>query len=243
MNSINKFGRLPAPQDARDLRFRLRSAMPQINAAAGKPTPRKRAYRDGPLLDQGPHPHCCGYAARGLLDGAPIMSKPSEEPTAVGIYREAQKRDEWAGEAYEGTSVRATVKYLAEVGAISSYAWGQDIDEAIAWMNGGYGTCLVGTDWFVEMSEVDANGFMREPATSLATPIGGHAWRLIWYDAKRKGLLMRNSWGHNFGWPLARQPGLLSGYAYVRVEFMRWLLARWGEIAAPTQVKIKPGAL
>lgn len=243
MASVNQFGRIKAPPDARDLRYLLRGAMPQVAASAGKPKPRQRAYNAGPLLDQGPHPHCVGYAARAMLDGAPIMSKPTGDPTAIQIYRESQKRDEWSGENYEGTSVRASVKYLAEIGAISSYAWGQTVEQAIEWMNGGYGTCLVGTDWFVEMSDVDQNGFMREPATSMSTPIGGHAWWLIWYDAKRKGLLMRNSWGHDFGWPLRGQPGLLSGYAFVRVEFFRWLLARDGEIAAPTQVKLKPQAV
>lgn len=237
--SVNSFGRLPAPPDARDLRFTMRAAMPVIKAVA-PPTPRKRAYRDGPLLDQGNYPHCVGYSARGFLDAAPLMTKGGE--TATAIYHGAQKLDEWAGENYDGTSVRGAMKYLSERGHIKSYVWGQSIDEAIAWMNGGYGTCIVGTNWYTEMSEVDGNGFMREPAGSFAWPIGGHAWRVIWYDAKKKGVLMRNSWGTSFGWT-TRVAGQLSGYAYVRKEFLERLLREAGEIASPTEVKLTPSAL
>jgi hypothetical protein len=234
---VNSFGRLVAPQDARDHQFRMLAAMPQIIEAVGKPKPRVRAYSDGPLLDQGQTPQCVGYSSRGFLDGAPIMSKPAEGPGATEIYNGAQANDEWPGTNYDGTSVRGAMKYLEKSGQISSYVWGQTVETAIKWMNGGFGTCLVGTDWFAEMSDVDSNGFMREPAPSMSTPIGGHAWRWIWYDAKKKGILMRNSWGHDFGYV---KGGQMTGYAYLRVEFAVWLLRREGEIAAPTQVKIKP---
>lgn len=236
-NSLNSFGRLVAPRDAGDLQFRMLMAMPQIHAAVGKPKPRKRAYSDGPLLDQGATPKCVGYSTRGFLDGAPIMSKPNEGPSPNEIYTAAQERDEWPGNNYDGTSVRGGMKALSDAGVITSYVWGQTLDEAIKWMNGGYGTIVVGTNWYAEMSDVDKDGFMREPAPSLVTPIGGHAWRWNWYDANRKGILMRNSWGHEFGFVKKGQP---SGYAYLRVEFAARLLAEDGEIAAATQVKIAP---
>lgn len=230
--SLNKFGRLAAPQDARDLRFTMRAAMPQVRAVA-KPKPRKRAYADGPLLDQGNTPRCVGFSARGFLDGAPLMTKGG--PSAGDIYVGAQLLDEWPGENYDGTSVRAAMKYLCAQKEVSSYVWGQTVEAAIEWMNGGYGTCLVGTNWYAEMSDVDKDGFMREPAPSMSTPIGGHAWRWIWYDAKKKGILMRNSWGTDFG---ILKAGVGSGYAYVRLDFARRLLAEDGEVAAPTEVKV-----
>lgn len=237
MSSVNSFGRLTAPPDARDLRFLMRAARPQIHAAIGKPKPRTRTYRDGPVLDQGETSQCVGFSIRGFLDGAPIMSKPTDPPSAKKIYQEAQARDEWPGQNYNGTSVRGGMKALVDLGLVQSYVWGQTVDEAIAWMNGGYGTAVVGTNWYTEMSDVDDKGFMREPAPSMATPIGGHAWRLIWYDVKRQGVLMRNSWGHEFGFVKGGQP---SGYAYVRPEFLVRLLREDGEIAGPTQVKIAP---
>ncbi len=237
MSSVNSFGRLVAPRDGRDFNFLMRGARPQIVEAVGKPKPRVRAYKDGPLLDQGSTPQCVGYSARGFLDAAPIMSKADKGPNATALYHMAQDRDEWPGTNYDGSSVRGGMKALVDSGEVASYVWGQTIAEAIKWMNDGFGTCVVGTSWYSEMSEVDKDGFMREPAPNLVTPIGGHAWRIIWYDAKRKGILMKNSWGSDFG---ILKKGVGTGYAYVRVEFMDRLLREDGEIASPTQIRIAP---
>jgi C1A family cysteine protease len=238
MGQVNNFGRIYAPPDARDLRFRMMPAMAQINAEVAKPKPRKRAYNLGPLLDQGDTPQCVGYSTRGFLEAAPIMTKHAVEPSATAIYRGAQERDEWPGTNYDGTSVRGAMKYLTDAKEISGYVWGQSLAEAITWMNNGYGTCIVGTNWYVQMSDVDDRGFMREPASNMDTPIGGHAWHVIWYDQKKNALLMRNSWGKYFGQALKN--GDRNGFAYVRLEFMERLLREDGEIAAPTQIKIAP---
>lgn len=235
--AVNKFGRLVAPIDGRDFHFRMRTAAPQIHATVGKPKPRASAYRDGPLLDQGDTPQCVGYSTRGFLDGAPLMLKPELEPRAPLIYRGAQQHDEWPGEDYDGTSVRGAMKFLTTLGYIKSYVWSASVDEALAWMNGGYGTCVIGSNWYAEMSDVDRAGFLREPAANLSTPIGGHAFRLIWYDAKKGGVLMRNSWGHEFGFPDSKS-GVPTGYAYLRKELLARLLKEDGEIAAPVQMKL-----
>lgn len=237
MLSLNSFGRLEAPQDARDLAFTMYRAIPQVVAVVGKPRLRKRAYNDGLLLDQGREPQCVGYSIRGFLDGAPIMSKATDGPSADEIYRAAQLVDEWPGTNYDGTSVRAGMKALAALGQIKSYVWGQTVEEAITWMNGGFGTIVVGTNWYAEMSDVDAKGFIREPAPNLTTPIGGHAWRWIWWDAKTGGILMRNSWGTDFG---IQKNGKGTGYAWLRREFAERLLYEDGEIAAASQIKVKP---
>jgi C1A family cysteine protease len=88
------------------------------------------------------------------------------------------------------------------------------------------------------MSYVDSKGFMQEPPRAMATPIGGHAWRVVWYDAKKDAFLMRNSWGREFGFP--DKTGQPSGYAWMRRAFLDWLLPRDTEMAGPTQVKLKP---
>lgn len=240
MNSVNSFGRIPAPLDGRDFRFLMRAAVPQIIEATAKPKARTRPYNLGPQLDQGQTPQCVGYSCRGFLDAAPIMSKEHEGPSATEIYHLAQARDEWPGENYDGTSVRGGMKALQDAKQINNYVWGQTVEEAIAWMNGGYGTVVVGTNWYSEMSDVDNKGFMREPAPSLTTPLGGHAWLWVWYDAKKKGILMRNSWGHDYGWPMHDDPTKLSGTAYLTIDLATRLLREDGECAAPTQVKIAP---
>lgn len=223
-------GRLKAPLDGRDFLYLMSAAMPQVKAVA-PPKPRKRAYNEGPMLNQGAYPYCVGYSAKGFLNAAPIMSKDSAEPTGPAIYRVAQTLDEWPGENYDGSSVRGGMKSLQQLGHISSYVWGQTVDEALAWVNGGFGTVVIGTDWFTLFDDIGDDGFMRMPST-IATPIGGHAYRLNWYDVKKKGFLVINSWGTG-SWGYKR-----SGKAWMTRELLEFLLHRDGEIAAPTQIKI-----
>lgn len=236
--SLNTFGRLVAPKDGRDFRYLMKAATAQVRAVV---TPKRRVlpYRDGPLLDQGRLPHCVAFAGRGFLDSAPLMSRPDAPPTTQTLYAMCQDRDEWPGTDYDGTSVRALMKALVDVGDISSYAWGQSVDEAKAWLLGGYGTLIVGTNWYREMSDVDREGFMGQPAASLVTPIGGHAWRLTWYDVTRGCFVMKNSWGASYGWPVKGSEHL-SGYARVAPKLLQRLLEEDGEITAPTQVRLRP---
>jgi hypothetical protein len=79
-------GRLIAPTDARDRAYPLR-----LLTRAVAPKPRKRPYNEGPVLDQGATPQCVGYSARGVLNAAPIMVKPTTGPTATDLYRTAQR--------------------------------------------------------------------------------------------------------------------------------------------------------
>lgn len=237
--SINNFGRLPAPPDGRDHLFLMRSAREQLKATDAKPTPRKRPYNLGPLLDQGRTPKCVAYGARSFLDAAPIMSPPNSYPSTDVLYDGAQYWDEWPGNRYDGSSTRGVCKFMLHEGIIKSYVWGQTVDEAAQWMIDGYGTVLNGTNWYPHMSDVDRNGFMLEPPTSLSTPIGGHLWHNIWYDVKKRGFLMKNSWGDDFGF-IDPKTGRPSGMAYIRPEFLARLMREDGEMAAPIQVKVKP---
>jgi hypothetical protein len=85
------------------------------------------------------------------------------------------------------------------------------------------------------MSTVDHLGFVLEPPSNLSTPIGGHAYRIIWWDGKKKGFLMRNSWGTAFG---IRRQGVGTGYAYLSAPLVARLLRADGEIAGPTQIAL-----
>jgi hypothetical protein len=227
------FGYLRAPKDGRDFRYLMRSAMPQV----GKPAPRKVAYHEGKLLDQGQWPHCVAYSGLGFMNAAPMMRAEDYQTTA--IYQEAQRNDEWEGEEYDGTSVRALMKVMALRRYITSYVWGQSADEAISWMNGGYGTAIVGTNWYGSMDDVDNDGFIREPNT-LATPIGGHAYRVNWWDAKKKGFLIINSWGPYWGMP---KKTTLTGTAYMSRALFDRLIREDGEITAATQQRVLPVAV
>lgn len=233
--TLGGFGRIPSPPDERDGHFLMRVVAPQIRAAAA-PSPRKRPYLE-PIwrLNQGNTPHCVAFAGKGFVLAAPITQDPGYDP--VTIYNECQKADEWDGENYDGTSVRALMKVLTTHKWISGYVWGQTIDEATAWMDGGYGTIVIGSNWYLAMDEVGSDGFIKSPKTT-DTPIGGHAYRINWYDTKKDGYLVFNSWGNEWGIPILGQT-TFTGTGYLRRADLERLLREDGEVASATQVKIK----
>jgi len=230
-------GYLPPPPDGRNHQFLARAMMSQV-AAAKKPAPRKAPYKEGPILDQGPNPHCVGFSSRGLLNASPIMVKPDSGPSGSEIYKLAQELDEWPGNNYDGSSVNAGCKALKQLGYIEGYAWFTKMDQIIEWVNGGYGTVLVGTNWYDSMDNVDRNGLIVAPSR-LAKPVGGHAYRLNWFDIKKKAFLVPNTWGRKWGMPDCKT-GELSGTAYMPLELgERLFFKEEGEVTAPTEIVLK----
>ncbi len=225
------YGRIVSPEDSRD--FLLHAALPQVRAAV-QPVPRLAPYREQRVVDQGETPQCVGYAGRGFLNAAPMMSRRDQPPTATDLYLAAQRA---AGipPSEDGATVRGLMKALKAAGLISSYVWGQNVADAITWMNGGFGSVIVGTWWYPEMEEVDAQGFIVEPAAT-SEPVDGHCYRINWYHAPSDSFLMVNSWGELWGKP--RADGTPSGMAFMRRRLFERLLREDGEIAAPTQVRL-----
>ncbi len=114
-------------------------------------------------------------------------------PAAATIYAEAQKRDEWEGESYGGTSVRAGAKYLQELGFVAEYRWAftlEDVRRTLA-----LGPMVFGISWHQDMMETDRAGFIH----ATGPVIGGHAIRCVGWSDKKKAVRLRNSWGKSFG--------------------------------------------
>lgn len=220
-------GRLFAPDD-RDRNFPMRLAMahPEL-----PPRPRKRPYNLGATLDQGRYPYCVGYSCRGKLAAAPIMLHSDQGPSATEIYNGAQRNDEWPGEDYDGSSVRGGFKFLKSLGYLESYVWAGSLAEIERFLLDGYGTVVVGTNWYTDMFTPDANGFVH-PTGAIA---GGHAYHLFWAVPAKQELWFQNSWGNNWGIPLHARPGCFK-IAYA--DFDR-LLAEDGEAGAGLEIKVK----
>ena len=108
-------GRLPV-EDKRDALHPMSARL-----LVGELLPPFQYWRPGPVLDQGQFPHCVGYAWSGWLQASPTRTRTGPLPTL--IYTESQKVDEWPGESYDGTSVRAGAKFLSTQGRISEYVW------------------------------------------------------------------------------------------------------------------------
>lgn len=204
------FGRLPS-SDERDRRF-------LISAAVDRPDREYRYWWSGGWWgDQGPLPHCVGYAWTHWLEDGPVTHKgqaPIVNPAE--LYRAAQRVDEWPGESYDGTSVRAGAKILQEMGLIAEYRWGWDLDSLVAALLA-EGPVVVGTWWYAGMMGADEKGFVRATGRRL----GGHAYLVNGVNVRERRLRLKNSWGRSWG---------QNGHAWISFDDMERLITEDGEV-------------
>lgn len=186
------------------------------------PPIRSISYQRGPILDQRPRPSCVGHGWRAELNGAPIRQRGG--PSALEIYIAAQKVDEWPGEDYDGTSVRAGAKVLQALGYISSYIWAFDEPTIRQWLLSGRGGVVIGVNWYSEMFRPDHKGFLNVGGT-LA---GGHCVWLRRYDHHHDAYKLQNSWGEAWG---------LRGQAWIRGTDLAMLIAEDGEACCGIEVR------
>lgn len=209
------FGRLYAP-DPRDRGY----AMPKMRTAAIR---MERHWKVGPITDQGSVPSCVGHAWSQFLRSAPVMDVKRQLPLPDTIYEQAQKVDEWPGENYAGTSLRAGAKVLMSMGLITEYFWAGDIDTVKNYLLT-RGPVVVGTDWFEQMSRprwMDSKkqkGTMNDAYLEPTGPyLGGHAYLLVGYSKTRRAFRMVNSWAEKYG---------EKGRAWIAYDVMDYLIFR-----------------
>lgn len=204
------FGRL-VKADARDKKFRIARRASQ------------RVFRywrdDAAFLDQGEQPHCVGYAWAHWLINYPL----SQFIYPSGIYRVAQHLDEWDGQDYEGTSVRAGAKVLQELGFISEYRWAWSLEPLVDTLLE-VGPVVIGVDWHADMMEPDRSGFLH----ASGAVDGGHAVLLNGVDTKARKLRVKNSWSRAWG---------NDGRAWLSFEDMARLLKRDGEVCLAIEAR------
>jgi hypothetical protein len=210
-------GRLPAP-DERDNNFRM-SALPLSQA----PAKTRRYYQLGPILHQGQTSSCVGHAWRQWLSSAVVMTRTG--PDAFTIYNRARQVDEWPGEDYEGTSVRAGAKALQELGHIEAYWWAWDAATVADWLLNDMGVVVAGSMWTRGMARTDKKGFIKPEGAS----VGGHAWLIAGYDSIRGIFRCANSWGRAWG---------QNGRFWLAGEHLDYLLQENGEACTATERRL-----
>jgi len=208
-----KFARYYA-EDNRDRRFRQKVPVDTVY---------RRSYRywydDYRWFDQGETPACVGYGWGHWLANDPIR----QVINPAGIYCFAQFLDEWQGEDYEGTSVRAGAKALQRLGFISKYSWAFTIDEVINTVLN-EGPMVVGTAWYEGMSNPDRNHFIH-PTGQLQ---GGHCYLINGVNIVLERLRIKNSWERDWG---------DRGRGWITFKEFAGLLADQGEACIATEVK------
>lgn len=146
-------------------------------------------------------------------------AKVRTEEFLNSLYAAAQRLDEWPGEDYNGTSVRAGAKVLAGQGRIVEYLWGASVAELRQFVLS-RGTVVVGSDWHEEMFFPENHGGYLKLEGPVA---GGHAWLVIGYNATKKAFRVLNSWGPDWG---------DNGKAWISEEDMETLCGRGAEMCS-----------
>ena len=167
--------------------------------------------------NQGNTPMCVGYAWAHFIEDGPILHSGNHPVVSpITIYRESQKIDEWPGENYDGTSVRAGAKYLKSINKISSYYWAYDLNTLVNTVLN-VGPVVVGTNWYYGMFYPNSKGVI----SITGRYAGGHAYVVNGVDLNTKMLRIKNSWGLSWG---------LQGHAFISFDNMSRLIRESGEV-------------
>lgn len=158
------------------------------------------------LGDQGESPACVGFSWVGWLANYPL--KQWLDP--FGLYELAKQNDEWDGDNYDGTSIRAGAKVLKALGFIEKYKWTKSLQRLIECVLE-VGPVVIGTNWYAGMEEPDSRMFIRLGGESF----GGHAYLINGVNAIEEKFRVRNSWGTNWGY---------NGRAWISFKDMKKLL-------------------
>lgn len=217
-----RLGRIHIP-DPRDQNYLVSDILPR---QASKP---ERTYKywwpGGWWGDQGNTPQCVAYAWVHWLEDGGVTQYNERTPEIVPytLYKEAQRRDVWSGENYEGTSVRGGAKALQERGYIKEYRWTWNVEE-LAQAVLSLAPVVVGTDWYLDMFYPNEEGVVSLSGSLM----GGHAYVVNGYNSETGYFRCKNSWGRTWG---------KNGYFYIHKTAMQVLLNNHGEACIATEIK------
>ena len=165
-------------------------------------------YQYRQKYDQGEEGACVGFASSWMTS---INNRKFFD--AHWLYKEAQKVDGWEGEDYDGTSVRAGMDILRQVGhknlyrypsvprleyGIAANRWARTVDELRTCIAAGV-PVVMGTNWYSAFDNPQPKG--REfwiPKDNIGRIRGGHAWCIYGASDRRQAFKMVNSWGNEY---------------------------------------------
>jgi hypothetical protein len=205
-------GRLAAP-DPRDRKFLLQRPVEAVQIE-------QRYWITRGHYDQGDTSQCVAYSWVRWLTTSPVVNRPLPFQE---LYDQCQRIDEWPGEDYDGTSVRAGAKVLKQRGLVSEYRWAFDVETVIDHVLA-KGPVVLGTDWTHGMMWPDKTGFIKP----IGQVIGGHAYTVIGATRRKQAARIINSWGRDWG---------ENGRAWIAFEDLDKLVKAQGEACVAMELK------
>lgn len=205
-----KLGRLYTP-DTRDSKFPLSAVLPPAATPDLVPERPTKYWFSKEWFDQGRTSQCVIYSGLHLLHDGPVTCY-GEVPlyNQTEAYCWAQSNDEWDGDCgrhrYDGTSVRAGLKWMQLKGYIGEYRWALNATDAVLALFT-LTPLQMGTWWRSGMWNTDPEGFVKYSGSYD----GGHAWvangvrippRMSIAEAVRQRMGKvrgKNSWGRDWG--------------------------------------------
>lgn len=170
----------PAPvHDGRRLDWfrRLDPRSLSYPVAAGPDTAlptRGRLWPAGRILDQGREGACVGAGCVAEAAAEPVPVPGLSMRNALAWYRSAQRRDQWPGEAYDGTSVLAGCLEGRARQLYAGFLWAKRAEQLAAGIvapeEEGGGPAIIGVEWTEGAYETDTLGVLR-PSGAV---VGGH---------------------------------------------------------------------
>lgn len=201
----------------RRVQFDERSRAHPVRTLTANRAPRSYTWNCPVWLDQGSEGACTGFSASHAVAARPLRQTPITNETAFALYQEAKRRDEWAGEDYDGSSVLGAVKAARVKGLCGSYKWAfgeAELCGAVSWI----APVVIGVNWYDGMFEPDKHGKL----TVAGRLSGGHAIAVIGYSLRTGLYKLRNSWGKSWG---------KDGNCFISKADMTRLLSEQGEAA------------
>jgi hypothetical protein len=215
------------PQLDRLVRFDERSRDYPVRAALPPKPPRSYTWRCRQWYDQGQEGACTAFALAHEASARPRETlRALSTSTIRGWYHDAQRIDPWPGGAYpganpfyEGSSVLAAAQVGQAAKLFTGYRWCFGLDDVLLTL-GYLGPVMLGVNWYEAMLEPTAEGQVRVGGEVA----GGHAILARGVDVKRRRVLLRNSWGRNWG---------VDGDCWVSFDDLDRLLHEDGEAMVP----------
>lgn len=190
-----------------------------IRALIGSRELRTKMWASTARLDQGEEGACVGFAWSHELEAEPEPVPGIDDAFAFDVYERAKRIDEWAGEAYSGTSVLAGAKVVQELGHLSEYRWAFGLDDVLSTLSW-HGPVVLGINWYYTMYYPDENHYIVPQGQKA----GGHAIMAVGYDHEAGEVWLQNSWGADWG---------KDGLCRIRIGDLDTLLQDDGEACVP----------